>query len=121
MFLYFRKVKSVKSSTFLSLIESTYSLFYRLKCKPLYKTTYKFKDCTSLKEVIIPNSVESIGDRAFRGCTNLKEVNIPNSVKSIGDEAFKDCSSLQTVIIPNSVESIGYKAFEGTPWEENKQ
>ena len=35
MLLWFRKVKSVKSSTFLSFVESTTSLFYRLKTKVL--------------------------------------------------------------------------------------
>ncbi len=64
-----------------------------------------------LLSVTIPNSVKSIGDRAFKWCFFLQSVTIPNSVTSIGDEAFSDCNSLQSVTIPNSVKSIGNSAF----------
>ena len=61
----------------------------------------------------IPNSVTSIGDKAFSGCSSLTIINIPNSVTSIGDEAFSGCSSLTSIMIPNSVTTIGNDAFEG--------
>ena len=63
--------------------------------------------------VTIPNSVTSIGDRAFYGCSSLTSVTIPNSVTSIGDYAFDGCSGLTSVTIPNSVTSIGDRAFYG--------
>ena len=49
---------------------------------------------TVLKEIIIPDSVTSIGNSAFSGCDNLTGVVIPDSVTSIGDHAFYDCSNL---------------------------
>ena len=64
-----------------------------------------------LTSVVIPNSVESIGLHAFDGCTCLASVTIGNSVKSIGECAFYDCSGLTSVTIGNSVESIGEEAF----------
>lgn len=63
---------------------------------------------TSIK---LPNTIESIGNRAFYSCSDLTEINIPNSVKSIGNEAFYGCSSLKSVTIPNSVATIGKSAF----------
>ena len=66
-----------------------------------------------IKSVVLPNSVTSIGDRAFSGCTSLTSVTIPNSVTSIGDRAFSGCASLTSVTIPNSVISIGDRAFSG--------
>ncbi len=72
---------------------------------------YAFYNCSSLTSVTIPNSVTSIGNSAFDGCSGLTSVTIPNSVTSIGDYAFYDCSSLTSVTIGNSVTSIGRSAF----------
>ena len=68
-------------------------------------------DNDSLTSVIVPNSVNSIGNSAFSGCNSLTSVNIPNNVTSIGRGAFYNCSSLTSVTIPNSVTSIGNWAF----------
>lgn len=63
------------------------------------------------KNTIIPNSVTSIGGRAFYGCNSLTSVIIPNSVTSIGYNAFYDCNSLTSVTIGNSVTSFGTGVF----------
>ena len=53
-----------------------------------------------ITELIIPDSVTSIGDFAFSGCTGLTSVTIPDSVASIGDFAFYGCSGLTSITIP---------------------
>ena len=70
-----------------------------------------FQDCSNLENIVIPNSVTAIGDFAFSYCTNLKKIEIPNSVKSIGNSAFASCTSLNDIEIPNSVTAIGDSAF----------
>ena len=72
------------------------------------------------KNTVIPNSVTSIGRRAFFGCSGLTSITIPNSVTSIGEQAFGSCSGLTSITIPNSVTSIGESAFSGTPWYDNQ-
>ncbi|MBQ9372485.1 MAG: leucine-rich repeat domain-containing protein [Thermoguttaceae bacterium] len=72
---------------------------------------FAFKDCSSLTNVVIPNSVQSIGDSVFSNCSSLTSVVIPNSVQSIGDSVFWGCSSLTSVVIPDSVQTIGSWAF----------
>ena len=72
-----------------------------------------FVDCSGLTSVTIPNSVTSIGGGAFSGCSGLTTVTIPNGVKSIDERAFSGCSSLTSVTIGSGVTSIGYKAFDG--------
>ena len=62
---------------------------------------------------IIPNSVTSIGEKAFVDCTNLTSVTIPNSVTNIENGAFSDCTGLTNVTIPNSVTDIGERTFWG--------
>ena len=66
--------------------------------------------CFSLSTVTIPNSVTTIGKRAFSGC-GFESITIPDSVTSIGEEAFLDCESLEEIVIGNSVKSIGAEAF----------
>ena len=63
-------------------------------------------------DIVIPDSVTSIGDNAFNGCTSLASITIPDSVTSIGYRAFAYCDSLTSVTIPDSVTSIGDYAFE---------
>ena len=49
---------------------------------------------SSLSNVTIPNTIDSIGSNAFSWCSNLTNVTIPNSVTFIGDFAFLPCSGL---------------------------
>ena len=78
-----------------------------------YIHSYAYENCTWLEEVVLPDSVTSIGNYAFSGCSSLASVAIPDSVTSIGDYAFSGCSSLESVVIPDSVTSIGDWAFSG--------
>lgn len=78
---------------------------------------YAFQCCPSLRSVILPNTVTTIGARAFSGTivsgkpqTALTEIRIPNSVTSIGENAFFH-SFLTEVTIPSSVVSVGAYAF----------
>ena len=78
---------------------------------PLYYAHHLYLNGEEVKDLVIPNSVTSIGDCTFYGCSGLTLVTIPNSVTSIGEHAFSYCSGLTSVTIPNSVTSIGYDAF----------
>ena len=44
-----------------------------------------------IKKIVIKEGVTRIGDLAFGGCRNLTSVEIPNTVKSIGVRAFLEC------------------------------
>ncbi len=74
---------------------------------------YTFSGCSGLTSVIIPNSVTTIGNFAFYGCSGLTSVSIPNSVTCIDDYAFSGCTGLTSITIPNSVIFIEYGAFLG--------
>ena len=72
-----------------------------------------FTWCRSLSDIVIPDSVTSIGIGAFFNCSSLSNIVIPDSVTSIGDSVFRGCSSLSEIVIPDSVTSIGIGAFGG--------
>ena len=88
--------------------------YYDYPSNPLYYAKHLYSDeTTEITNLIIPNSVTSIGNYAFYNCRGLTSVTIPNSVRSIGDRAFYSCSGLSSVTIGNSVTSIGESAFSG--------
>ena len=70
-----------------------------------------FSGCRSLSCIVIPNSVTSIEDRAFSGCRSLSSIVIPDSVTNIEEGAFSGCRSLSSIVVPNSVTSIEKGAF----------
>ena len=65
-------------------------------------TTYShnlYINNVEVKDLVIPNSVTSIGRYAFYNCSGLTPVTIPNSVTSIGCYAFAGCSGVTKFII----------------------
>ena len=68
---------------------------------------------TSIKSVVLPKSLEKIGDRAFYNLKSLADISIPENVTSIGNEAFYN-TGLTSVDLPANLKTIGWYAFSGT-------
>ena len=83
------------------------------KSSPLYYAHHLYLNGKEVTNLVIPNSVTTIGAGVFSGCSGLTTVTIPNSVTNVGDSAFSHCGGLTSFIIPNSVKSIGICAFSG--------
>lgn len=69
-----------------------------------------FKQCTALKEVVLPPDVASIEESAFYGCTALQAVDFPASLEYIGNTAFAN-TGLTSLFILSTVKSFGTYAF----------
>ncbi len=70
-----------------------------------------FTGCEHLKEVILPENLESINDKTFGDCKELTEITV--TAKIIGNSAFSGLSNLKKVTFTENVESIGNNAFSG--------
>jgi len=66
-------------------------LFNDSSSNPLCYAHHLYLNGEEIKDLVIPNSVTSIGNYAFEYCSALTSVTIPNSVTSIGSYAFSYC------------------------------
>ena len=72
---------------------------------------YAYNNCTNLSDIIIRDGVKTIESYAFNNCSNLRSITIPNSVTRIESCAFNNCNNLTNVIIGNGVNYIDNDVF----------
>ena len=65
-------------------------------------------DCYA-KEIILPDSIETIGAQAFMNCQNLESIVLPKNLKHMEPGIFAYCWNLKSVTMYTDVEFIGYK------------
>ncbi len=78
-----------------------------------YIGSYAFENNKKIKKIILPDTLVTIGLRAFSGCTNLEAVKFSQNLKGISDEAFMSCENLKEVILPDSLAEVATNAFLG--------
>ena len=69
-----------------------------------------FEGHTEIEQVILPDTVSTIGYRAFHGCSKLTEINFPSVLRKVDGWAFAYCD-LTEVILPSSLKTLEYGAF----------
>ncbi|MDE6865890.1 MAG: leucine-rich repeat protein, partial [Muribaculaceae bacterium] len=89
--------------------------FYNAYSNPLKNAHNLYIAGVEVKDLVIPNSVTSIGEYALDGCSSLTSVTIPNSVDTIGGSAFSACSHLRSVVLLHGDEiKFGSDVFSNT-------
>ncbi|MCM1286159.1 MAG: leucine-rich repeat protein [Acetobacter sp.] len=79
----------------------------RIECNAFYM-------CKNLSKITpLPDTLQTIGEKAFYYCGVSGDLIIPDSVVSIDNEAFNQCSNLTNLILGKGLKSIGDKAFFG--------
>ena len=71
-----------------------------------------FSYCSSIKEVILPNTIQQIQSKSFLYCTSLENIEIPSCL-DVGEKAFGYCVMLNNVVIPSNCVTIGTEVFIG--------
>ncbi|MGN0532237.1 MAG: leucine-rich repeat protein [Eubacterium sp.] len=74
---------------------------------------HSFYNCSSLVSINLPDSITNIGVRAFKNCSSLTKIKLPYGISVIRMESFYDCTSLAEITIPPNVQMIGSYAFGG--------
>lgn len=69
-----------------------------------------FLDCDSLECVVLPQTVRRIGQSAFRRST-IKDIVMPDSLTYLGPNAFYGCGWLESIVIPEGIEVIQYSDY----------
>lgn len=67
-----------------------------------------FANCTSLREVILPEKLKEIGERAFLSCQSIETMTIPAKVYNVGKQPFAYCVSMRECQIPAKL----YQTFD---------
>jgi len=70
-----------------------------------------FTGCAGLTSVVIPKSITTFGDGVFSYCGNLTNVTLADGLTRMGDFMFDRCTNLTTISIPNSVTHLGNSTF----------
>ncbi len=77
---------------------------------PIYHSHNLYINDVQVTNLVIPDSVTTIGDYVFYDCDSLTAVSIPNSITTIGYGAFSDCN-FGYLILPESLDSISKSSF----------
>lgn len=68
---------------------------------------------TGFESLILPDSVQTIGEWTFSHMNNIKEFAIPDNVSEIGDGVLANCESLEKVTVGKNIGHIPNWAFAG--------
>lgn len=72
---------------------------------------WAFASCEKLQSINIPTSITQIPKAFLLGAHSLSSINIPTSVSRIESHVFYECNSLSSIVIPDAVNYIGEHAF----------
>lgn len=73
-----------------------------------------FGSCKNLKSATFNCTPNSFGTHMFSGCSVLSKVKLPTNLTSIPNNTFATCTMLTTIDIPSGITSIGDSAFDST-------
>nr|WP_288690427.1 S-layer homology domain-containing protein [uncultured Anaerotignum sp.] len=117
-------VTSIGNQAFMSCEKLTSVDLSKTKVTAIGKLAFSY--CTALQDVVLPDTLESLGSSVFTGCTSIRTLrtatapegvvfSLPDTLNSIGYQTFKNCFASDVdakVIVPKGVETIADEAFK---------
>ncbi len=68
--------------------------------------SYAFANCTHLRQVVMPATMEHIYHHSFQSCTRLADVQLNEGLVDIWHNAFDNCPALTQITLPSSVQAL---------------
>ena len=89
----------------------------------LTKSTEEYKYASTFR---IPSKVNGykvvgVAANAFNGHTEIKKIIMPNSIQFVGEKAFKGCTNLKSFTWSKNLTSVGMNAFDETAFYSKLQ
>ena len=78
------------------------------QCTRLHKCAFYFAE--NLKEIILPDNLQQIGQSCFASCS-LERLVLPSSLRKIGNNAFAWNGTLTELVLDTNIVEIGSNAF----------
>lgn len=69
--------------------------------------TNLFKNCTTLKSVVLPNTTTSLRVNVFSGCTHLESITCPMTAPTIKSDTFYGIKENGTLYLPQGAKGYG--------------
>ena len=79
---------------------------------------YAFRDCRTLRHIVFPKNLTTIGSHLFEECPNLHTIVLPDSLRDIRPMALVNCPTLQNVSISPS--NKFYSTHNNSLFDKNK-
>lgn len=80
-----------------------------------------FLGCNNLRELVLNEGLQKIGEQAFDNCTSLESVSIPSTVTDIDASVFRECCNLRELVFKNGLQNIRFRAFSSSTSLESIQ
>ena len=85
----------------------------KYKDKPVVAIAKRaFSNNKTMTEIVIPDSIQTLGEYAFEYCEGLTEIILPEGIENLELGVFFSCESLAKITIPISLKTIAADTFQ---------
>lgn len=73
-----------------------------------------FSNLKSLEVIRLPQDLKEIASDTFTNCISLEEINFPEGLETLNEYACYNCTSLKSVSFGSKIKNISYLVFDNT-------